>query len=87
MVASDHDRPGDQLRAFLTALAELSPVVVFAEQKSILLEVEIRAVHETVTCRAPNEQTLNIEARMERQRKTSTVLTESSRCGSSGPGP
>lgn len=33
----------------MTTFTELPPVVVLAKQQSVLLEVEIRAVHETIT--------------------------------------
>lgn len=45
MVASNHNGSRDHLTALLTTFAELSPVVVLAKQQSILLEVEVAAVH------------------------------------------
>jgi hypothetical protein len=50
MVTGDHDWARNDLGAFLTALAELPPVVVLAEQKPVFLEVEVRAVHQAVAC-------------------------------------
>lgn len=41
MVAGNHDRARHHLPTLLTALAELPPVVVLAEQQPVLLEIEI----------------------------------------------
>jgi hypothetical protein len=39
VVTGNHGRTGDNLAARLTRLAELGPIVVFAEEQSIALEI------------------------------------------------